>query len=290
MNGELLAAVAGALLVGGVVLGIWAAVPQPVRPARPPRQGQTGARWRAIPRARRIGAVVALAVGVVVALTTGWVVAAVALPAAVLGLPAILMVSDESRTIARLEAISEWTRNLAGVLTAGQGIEGAINASLRSAPDAIRPELSRLAARLRARWSTEDALRAFADDLDDATGDLVCSALILGASKRGDGLARVLTGLSESVAEDVRARRQIEADRAKPRSTARTVTLISVAALAFLALSGQFLAPYSTPGGQVVLVCLLAAYTGCLWWLRRMSLTAPPPRFLGAKVRKAAAR
>ena len=288
MNGGLLAALAGALIAGGLVLGFWAAQPQPVRPPAPRPGGGLQLRWRAIPRSRRLGAIGALLAGVVVALATGWMVAAVVLPAAVLGLPAILMISDEGKTIARLDAISEWTRNLAGVLTAGQGIEGAIHASLRSAPEAIRPEVSRLAARLRARWSTETALRAFADDLDDATGDLVCSALILGSSKRGDGLARVLTGLAESVAEDVRARRQIEADRAKPRSTARTVTLISIGALAFLAFSGPFLTPYSTPTGQIVLAGMLLAYAGCLLWLRRLSLTSPPARFLGAKVRKAA--
>lgn len=290
MNGDFLAAVAGALLVGGVVLGIWASIPQPVRPPRPQRQSQTAVRWRAIPRGRRVAAVAALGVGVVVALTTGWVVVAVLLPLAVLGLPAVLMVTDDQRMIERLEAVSEWARNLAGVLTAGQGIEGAINASLGSTPQAIRPEVSKLAARLRARWSTETALRAFADDLDDATGDLVCSALILGASRRGDGLARVLTGLSESVAENVRARRQIDADRAKPRATARTVTLLSVGALVGLSLTGQYLAPFSSPFGQVLLASLLAAFCVGLVWLRRMSVTPPPPRFLGEKAKKAATR
>ena len=68
----------------------------------------------------------------------------------------------------------------------------------------------------------------FADDLDDATGDLVAANLILGARRRGAGLASVLEGLAESVAADVRARREIEADRAKPRATARWVTLITV--------------------------------------------------------------
>ena len=171
------------------------------------------------------------------------------LPAAVLGLPALLLASSADGRIARLDAIAEWTRNLSGVLTAGQGLEQAMQASLRSTPEAIRPEVARLVARLRSRWPTEQALRAFADDLDDATGDLVAAALILGSRKRGDGLAAVLTGLAESVADDVRARRQIEADRAKPRATARRVTMLSVGALTVLRPRGQFLAPYATPLG-----------------------------------------
>ena len=75
-------------------------------------------------------------------------------------------------------------------------------------------------------------MRAFADELDDPTGDLVAANLILGARRRGAGVASVLEALAESVAADVRARREIEADRAKPRSTARWVTIITVGPLA----------------------------------------------------------
>ena len=54
-------------------------------------------------------------------------------------------------------------------------------------PRRSAPEVTRLVARLRARWDTEDALRAFADELDDATGDLIAANLILGARRRGAG-------------------------------------------------------------------------------------------------------
>ena len=93
-------------------------------------------------------------------------------------------------------------------------------------------EVSALAARLAARWPTETALRAFADDLDDATGDLVVATLILGARRRGPGLARVLTAVADSVAEEVAMRRKVEAERAKPRTTARAVTLITLGVVA----------------------------------------------------------
>lgn len=284
MIGPLLAALAGALILGGIVLIVWALIPQPDRPPAPPRLPRS-TWWSRLPRSRKLAAGLALAVGVGVAVTTGWVVAIVLLPAAVIGLPAILMVSDQGKVIDRLEAIAEWTRNLAGVMTAGQALEQAVQASLRSAPEPIRPEVARLCGRLRARWSTDAALRAFADDLNDATGDLVCAALILGASRRGEGLARVLVGLSESVAEEVKGRRQVEADRAKPRSTARSVTVLSLGALVVLALTGQMLAPYGTPLGQVLLSILLLGYALCLVWLRRMSVIEPPPRFLGAELR-----
>jgi Flp pilus assembly protein TadB len=135
-------------------------------------------------------------------------------------------------------------------------------------------------ARLRARWDTEDALRAFADDLDDSTGDLIAANLILGARRRGAGLASVLEGLAESVAADVRARRQVEADRAKPRATARWVTIISVTVLVILALSGTYVAPYRSAFGQVLLAGLLAAYVATLIWMKQMATGRPLPRFL----------
>ena len=125
--------------------------------------------------------------------------------------------------------------------------------------------------RLRARWATEDALRAFADDLDDATGDVIAANLILGARRRGAGLASVLDGLAESVAADVRARREIEADRAKPRATARWVTIITVSVLAFLALTGDVRRPVRVPAragaaGGAARRCTSRPWCGCGPW------------------------
>ena len=271
---------AGAMITGGIALVALGALRGPSPPPRPTRTPQLTGWVSGMPRWQRLGALAALVAGVVAALLTGWVLLVVLLPLAVVGLPVLLAFSDAGPRIARLEAIAEWTRNLSGVLTAGQSLEQALQSSLRSTPEAIRPEVAQLVGRLRARWSTEAALRGFADDLDDATGDLVVAALILGSRKRGDGLTRVLTGLSESVADDVRARRQFEADRAKPRSTARTVTLISAGALVVLAMSGEFLAPYSGVVGQFLLVIYLAAYIGCAVWLRRLASTPAPSRFV----------
>ena len=282
MNG-LLAALAGALVAGGLLLLVVGLRPRPEAAKEPePRPARTGW-WSAMPARRRWGGLAALVAGVVVGLLTGWVVLIVLLPAAVLGLPVLLASSTETGRIARLDGISEWTRNLSGVLTAGQGLEQALMASLRSTPEPVRPQVAGLVARLRARWPTEAALRAFADDIDDATGDLVAAALILGSRKRGPGLAAVLTGLAESTAAEVRARRQIEADRAKPRATARWVTIIATGALAVLALSGQFLAPYGTPLGQSILLVLLACYAATLAWMRHMAATPAPARFLAIR-------
>ena len=285
----LVAAVAGALVVAGL-LGLVAGLvpaPAPAAPARPgPARQPRPSRLVRVDRRTRILLVAGLVVGVGVALSTGWVVAVLVIPAALAGLPLLLGAGGEAAHTARLEAMQDWTRSLAGVLSVSVGLEQALIATLRSTPAPIRPQVSALTARLRARWSTEDAVRAFADDLDDATGDLIAGYLILGARRRGAGLAVVLQTLAESVAADVAARREIEADRAKPRSTARWVTIITVAFLAFLALTGDYVRPYGTPIGQVLLVTLLSAYVGALVWMRRMTTGSPPPRFIGAATGK----
>jgi Flp pilus assembly protein TadB len=271
-------ALAGALIVVGViglVLGLRPAAAEPKRPAT-----RRLRRLRVVDRTTRLLLLVGFAVGFIAWLVTGWLLALVAVPAAAAGLPLLLSSGPAAAGIARLQAMEEWTRSLAGVLTVGIGLEQALVATLRSTPAPIAPEVTRLVARLRARWDTEEALRAFADDVDDSTGDLIAANLILGARRRGAGLASVLEGLAESVAADVRARRQLEADRAKPRATARWVTIISVTVLVILALSGTYVAPYRSAFGQVLLAGLLAAYVATLIWMKQMATGRPLPRFL----------
>jgi len=212
--------------------------------------------------------------------TTGWFLAVVVLPLGVIGAPYLVMQGTAKSEIARLEAMAEWTRALASVLTAGVNLEQALVVSLRSTPVAIENEVARLVARLESRWRIEDALRAFARDLNDATGDLIVMELMLGARSRGAGLATVLEGVAESTAADVAARRAVEADRAKPRATARWVTILSAGGLAVFALTGRFLDPYHTPLGQMVLAALLAVYVFLLVQMRRMSTGRPLPRLL----------
>jgi tight adherence protein B len=277
----LVPALGGALLVAGLIGAGIGVRPTPETPDRPRRTGPAlGGRFGGVSRRTRMLLLVGVGGGVVVALLTGWVIAVLLGPAVVAGLPVLLSAPPAAARVGRLEAMEEWTRSLSGVLSVGVGLEQALMATVRSTPDPIRPEVTRLVARLRARWSTEDALRSFAEELDDATGDLVAANLILGARRRGAGLASVLEGLAESVAADVRARREIEADRAKPRTTARLVTLITIGVLAVLALTGSYIDPYRSPLGQLILVVLLTAYVATLVWMRRMAAGAPLPRFL----------
>ena len=284
----LLPAVFGALTVLGIIGAGLALRPYTPAPKAPRMPSPLQRRLTGLSPRSRVALALSLGVGVLLALLTGWLAAVVILPAAALGLPYLLSAPPAEARIRRVEAMEEWTRSLAGVLGAGVGIEQALTATLRSTPEPIKPEVTALVARLRARWDTEVALRAFADDLDDVTGDLVAANLILAARRRNRSLASVLQGVAESVAEDVASRRRVEAGRAKPRGSARLVTAFSLVVLLILAFTGDYIAPYRTPVGQIVLVFLLVAYAAGLLWMRKMAEGKPLPRFLGPAARAGA--
>lgn len=286
----LVAAVATVCVLTGALLAVAGLRKTPVPATRPRRSsrrispGRVDALWSRTARRTKVLLGAGLGVGVLVALTTGWLVAVVVLPAAAVGVPFLLSSPAGMARITRLKALEEWTRALAGVLTAGQGIEQAILATRRSTPPQIRTEVHALAARLEARWDTARALRAFADDIDDTTGDMVAGALILGSRRRGAGLASVLSDLAQDVAADVRARRAVESDRAKPRGVSRIITIITLSMLALLALLGDYVAPYGTPVGQVILLVLLGAYVLVLLYMRWMTRGDVPARFIGRQL------
>lgn len=262
--------------VGLVLLG-YATILAPRQPAAPVIRPRRESRWS---RTTRVRAGLGLLAGLIGLLVTGWPVALLIGPAAALGLPALLGAPANATVIPRLEALHEWTRGLAGVLTVGIGLEQAITATARSTPEPIRPQVAALSGRLVARTPTDVALRRFAADLADPTADLIVTALLLGAARRGAGMAAVLENLAASVSDEVRIRRAVEADQAKVRTASRLVTAITLVMMTALFVSGTYTRPYATPLGQLALVALITAYAGALAWMRRIANGKPPARLI----------
>ena len=277
----LLAGACGALVTSGLALAWYAFVSTPARPASGRlRRWAAPDRHRATTR-RPVLYATAAAVAIVVWLVTGWPVGGAIAGLAVGGLPGLLrQFSAANPQIDRLEALQEWVRRASDVIAAGGGLEQTLIRSARTAPAPIRTEVQTLVARLQARWPTDRALLAFADDLDDGAGDLVVAALLLGAELRGPGLARVLTELAHGLSEEVTMRRKVDADRAKPRANARWLLLITLVASALAAANTDYIAPYGSHVGQLVLAAIAALIVGCLLWMRRLTATPPSPRFL----------
>jgi tight adherence protein B len=223
--------------------------------------------------------------GIAVWAMTGWPVAGIAAAVVMVWLPWLLgsgrIVSER---IDRLEALEKWCRRMADTLVGGGavGLAQAIGVTAEHVDEPIAPAVRMLARDLRdGRRATSDSLRAFADALDDRVGDTVAAALLLALQQQSVGIADVLRQLAEGVARDVRARRDIEAQRAESRQSIRTLLLIQGALLAMLAAVPTFTAPYRTPVGQFVMAVLLGATIALLIWMRHLALGRPTPRFLG---------
>ncbi|WP_374118007.1 type II secretion system F family protein [Streptomyces sp. S07_1.15] len=281
----LLAAVCGMAVSGGL-LGLVLGLRGTSAPLRPgmlsrwrARAGRSGSSAR---RARRQGRLLAGGVAAaVVWLVTGVFVGAVLAGLAVVGVPWLLSpTKSASARIGQLEALAEWTQRLAGFLRLGMGLEQAMINSRKGAPAELEEPIGDLADRLQVGWRPDDALRELGNQLGDVTADKVVAALILSASDRGPGLAQVLEDLAESVREEVAKRRHIEADRAKPRTTVRWMTIITIGVVAAGFLVPGYTAPYGTLLGQLVLALLCAGFVGVLAWMRSLADYRPIPRFL----------
>jgi tight adherence protein B len=74
---------------------------------------------------------------------------------------------------------------------------------------------------------------------------------------------------------------RIHTSRARVRTAARVITGVTVAmAAGLIALGGNYLDPYDTPIGQVVLAIAFGCTALGLVWLHRLATAAPPASFL----------
>ncbi|HEY5786547.1 MAG TPA: type II secretion system F family protein [Microlunatus sp.] len=282
-----IAAVAGLLLVGGVVLAvagtlrIW--TPPPVRRRTDGRSAWARLTRRpAGPRGRRRDLVLlgSTLLGLIVAAASGWVVAVVVAPLLALGMPYLLSL-PQARDVQLLEGLDRWVRGLAATLSTGRSVTDSIRMSRRTAPPVIADEVGVLVSRLDNRWNTHEALQCLADDLDSADADPVVAALMLAADRGAVGASTTLGELAESIQDQLRGRRLIETERNKPYVVVRQVTVITMVTLVgIFALSPGFFAAYRTPVGQVVLSVLIVCYIGSLVLLRRRAKQSPRDRVL----------
>jgi Flp pilus assembly protein TadB len=273
-----LAAFFGLLICGGTMLIVAGFRSVPAARTHPRLLAHS---WqRAATRRRSLQLVLALLAGCAAAGWTGLPMLAAIVPAAAFGLP-VLLSTPVNRDAELLEALDRWVRNLAALLPTGRSITDAVRVSARQAPALLGPDLRLLVARLDDRWTIEQALTAMAESLGSADADAILAALILAAERGGTGATATLNALADTVQDRLRALREIETERAKPRIVVRQVTIFTVAALGLaLLFGGSFFAPFGSLHGQFLLTILVIAYLGSLLFLRRMALPRPRQRIL----------
>ncbi|AIG74383.1 Putative secreted protein [Amycolatopsis japonica] len=275
----------GVVAAAAIACAVAAFRPPAARSTTPRKVRRTG--WKTfaarVPR-RRV--VVAVAAGGVVWWGTGWPVAIVLTVAAALTVPILARGHDARRVIARLDALASWVRRLADVLASGAGgLEQAIATSARTGPEALCSEIETLAVRLRTR-GLEAALRAFAEDVGDEAADEVVLALILRARAGGRGLVDILDSKATALEREVVARRDIEADRAKPRTDVRAILGITALLLTGLVVfAHEFLTPFNDLLGQLVMAGIGGLLGAAGWWMHLLTRTRRPARLLGAASR-----
>lgn len=225
-----------------------------------------------------------LAVVAVVGLLTRWPVAAAAAGVLTWMWPRLFGGTAESRAqLARLEAVATWAESLRDTIAAAIGLEQAIIATADVAPAAIGPELNRLVGRLRSHVPLPRALALFAEEFQDASVDLVVAALIMNSQLRGSGLVGTLTALAGTARSELEMRTRVEEGRKNLRRSARLimgVTLVFAGAITLL--SRNYLAPYDTAVGQVVLLLVVGGFVGGFAWIRSLSRVQTPARMLAS--------
>ncbi|HJY26256.1 MAG TPA: type II secretion system F family protein [Actinomycetes bacterium] len=272
-------------LLAGAIVGIGLTLLVAVL-ARVPLTSSMSSRVRSrLTRQRRsISSRLALAAiaGLVTLLLTRWIVLAAGIALLVLyGDQIVGSAAMERVRLARLEALAIWTESLRDSIAGAIGLEQAIPSSAAVAPPVLRPTLNLLVDRLRIRTPLPDALLAFADDLDDASADVVVSALVLNARLRGPGLRDVLTALAISTREELDMRRRIEAGRRSIRRSVRIVMTIVLGVVGLLAVfNDDYVAPYDDLLGQAVLVLVSGMFLAGLLWLRKLARPVEVQRFL----------
>ena len=222
-----------------------------------------------------------LVAGLLAWLFTGLPAAGALVAVAVPGAPWLFQVGRAEReAIERVEAVGEWARRLKDVSVTGVGLQQAIVISAATAPTVIADEVRDLSVRLHAGVDAREALHRFADTIGDPVCDQVVAALILHLSDRGDRLGEVLTSIAGAATAEVATRREVDAKRTQSRFGVRFLTVTTVGTLAYGAIRPEYMAPYGTPFGEIVIVVLGGLFVGILVWTRSMSQPERAPRFL----------
>lgn len=183
------------------------------------------------------------------------------------------------RILERTRAVASLAEMLRDTAAAGLGLADSLRAAARVAPAALAGEMAELERRM-ALQALPDALRVFADDVDDPLADRVVAALLL-AERRSGSLEAVLAGLAQTARDEVALAGRVDASRAGLETSAVVVAAVTAfMVLAMTVVSPTYLEPYGDLLGQAVL-CLVAGCFAAAWqWLARLERADRPVRIL----------
>lgn len=181
------------------------------------------------------------------------------------------------------EAVAIWTEQLRDTLAAAHGLQQTLVATAPHAPAEIARSVQRLVAKL-PYAPMASCFREFADEVDHPSADLVCAALIAATEHEARDVGALLGHLAACSREEARMHQRIWVGRARTRTAVRIITLTVLGFIgALFVLNRDYLAPYSTGMGQLVLSGIVGVFVLALLMLDKGSRVAVPERFLESR-------
>jgi len=178
------------------------------------------------------------------------------------------------------EAIALWTEQLRDTLAAAHGLQQTLVATAPHAPDRIRQAVQRLAAKL-PYAPAGTSLREFASEVDHSSADFVVAALISATEHEARDVGSLLGHLAKCSRDEARMHQRIWVGRARTRTAVRIIfgtVIVFVSVLVLL--NRDYLTPYGTASGQVILSAIVATFATALFLLQKGSDVQVPERFI----------
>lgn len=182
--------------------------------------------------------------------------------------------------VAKTEAIATWAEQLRDVIGSAAGLQEAIGVTADVAPLEIRADVQQIKNGLLYE-ELPTLLRRFAERVDDPAADQIVVSLVLAASRSSGNLTELLSQAAKAARAEASMRMRTEVSRAQSYADARTGTLIIIGMVVFLLVfNPDYLAPYGTFEGQLVLGTVGLLWVAAIQGLAALSRVRRPDRVL----------
>lgn len=227
---------------------------------------------------------VSLAVYVATWFVTRWILASIVAAATTfIGLLAATRQSQRRDERALVEGIAVWTEQLRDMLAGSNGLEQTIGSTAPHAPHVLRKHVERLVASM-AYTPLSIGLRRFAQEIDHPTADFVVAALTTASIRQVREMGSLLGHLAACARDEARMHTRIWVGRSRTRSAVRIIAgVVGTFVVGLAILAPEYLEPYHTAEGQVVLSGIIFIFFGALFMMQRLAVIAVPERFIGRR-------
>lgn len=227
----------------------------------------------------RVG--VSVIVGLGLAVFTTWPVFGFAAAVVAYGLPALFAGDGFADHVGRTDAIATWIESLRDAMDQARSLEGALRETALAAPEAIAVDLQMFVDEVDHGILIEDGLVNLSDRLEHEVSDLALAALVTALNEGASGVRSVLSQAADECRRMAADSNEVYASRASSRTTVRMILgIVIFSSVFFVVLFRDYLAPYGTGSGQLVLALVLLWFGGCGAAVGSLAKYRPKPRLL----------